>query len=454
MKIIIIGGGEIGFYLAERLTRENKDVVLIDNDFERVQRARQVFDVQVIHGEGSSPKVLHRAGIDGAEMVVAVTTSDEVNMIACLIAKTQSNVPVKVARIRNLEYIHDTNILDKDGLGIDCHINPEMEAADQIINLCQVPEARSVISLADGRFRIFSVKIDSKSGLLGHKLKDLPEFSPQNKVLICVIRRNDKTVIPTGETVIQAEDLLWVISTQDSVHEVFDNIGINSSPIRSAMIFGSTITSKFLAQKLLEQKIGVKIVGTDRERCEQFARELENVLVLHVPNIDASALIEENIDEYSVFIASSSDDEDNILASLLAKRLGVKKAITLLDRPTYQSIIHAIGVDNVVNRRIAAADKILQYLRKGKVQSISSVGDTGTEAIEFEAMHTSDAIGKPLHKIRFPKGSLVVGILRDGKPMIPRGNDIIAPGDRVIIVTLQHVIPKVEKIFQVKVDYF
>ena len=454
MKIIIIGGGEIGFYLAERLTRENKDVVLIDNDVERVQYARQVFDVQVVHGEGSSPKVLHNAGIDDAQMVVAVTTSDEVNMIACLIANTQSNVPVKIARIRNLEYINDTNILSREGLGIDCHINPEMEAAEQIINLCKVPQARSVIELADGEFRIFSVYIDSTSGLLGNKLRDLPEFSPQNKVLICVIRRTDKTLIPTGDTVIEAGDILWLISTKDSVHEVFANIGINSSPIRSAMIFGSTITAQFVAQKLLDQKIGVKIVATNRERCEQLAEELENVLVLHVPDIDASALIEENVEDYSVFIASSSDDEDNILASLLAKRLGVHKAISLLDRPTYQSIIHAIGVDNVVNRRIAAADKILQYLRKGKVQSISSVGDTGTEAIEFEAMQTSDAVGKPLHKIRFPKGSLVVGILREGKPVIPRGNDVIAPGDRVIIVALQHIIPKVEKIFQVKVDYF
>ena len=454
MKVIIIGGGEIGFYLAERLTSENMDVVLIDNNFDRTQLAHQELDIQVIHGEGSSPLVLAKAGIQNAEMVIAVTTSDEVNMIACLIASDQSHVPVKVARIRNLEYIHNSNILGSDHLGIDCHINPEMEAAEKIVNLCKVPSAGAVVDLAEGKLRMFSVRLDRSNRLVGKKLKELAEFGPDNQVLICAIQRHGQTLIPTGDTMIEHDDVLWLITVPAAVHDILSHIGIKSAPVRRAMIFGGSITSRFVAERLVAEKITVKMIHTERKGAEELAQSLENVLVLHVPNIDRDILVQENIEDFSVFIATSNDDEDNILASILAKRLGVDKAVTLLDRMTYNSIINAIGVDNVVNRRYAAADRILQYIRKGKVQSTSSVGDTGAEAIEFEALQSSDAVGKPLHEIRFPKGSLVVGILKNGSAIIPRGRDVIEAGDRVVIITLPHAIPKVEKIFQVKVEYF
>ena len=454
MKIIIVGGGEIGFYLAERLTRESRDVVLIDKDPARVALARQEFDIQVIQGEGSSPRVLKRAGIQDAEMLVAVTSSDEVNIVACLIAQSYSHVPVKVARIRNTEYINDTDILSSEHLGIDCHINPEKEAAQKIFNLCQVPAAGTVINLGEDKFRMFSVKMPADNGIVGHKLRDLPEFSSENKTLVSMIQRQNQTLIPIGDTVIEADDILWLVSTKDIVHQVLSNIGINSSPIKRAMIFGGEITTRFIAQALLEEKIAVKILCNNLENCESLAQTLDDVLVLHVPSITAEILLEENISNYSVFIATGKDDEENILASLLAKRMGVSKAITLLDRPTYQAIVQAVGVDNSVNRRIAAADKILQYLRKGKVQSTSSVGSTGAEAIEFEALQTADAVGKPLFQVKFPKDSIVAGILRDDEAIIPKGNDIIQPGDRVIIIALGPVIPKVEKVFQVKVSFF
>lgn len=454
MKVIVIGGGEVGFYLAERLSKESKDVVLIDNNAQRVQLARQEMDIQAIQGEGSSPLVLKQAGIKDAKLVVAVTTSDEVNMVACLIAQAQSKVPVQVARIRNLEYINDTDILSSEHLGIDCHINPEMEAAERILDHCHVPQAQAVIKLADGMFRLFSVVLPEDNELVGHRLMDLPQFSPSNKALICSIQRKGETLIPKGDTVIKAGDVLWLVSTRENVQEVLANVGLSSTPVKRAMLFGGGITTRFVAKKLLDEKIGVKIIDTDRERCETLAHTLDDVLVLHVNNITAEMLVEENITDYSVFIATGKNEEDNILASLLAKRLGVQKAITLIERQTYQSIIHAMGVDNVINRRIAAADKILQYIRKGKVQSTSSIGDTGAEAIEFEALQTSDAVGKPLYQVKFPKGSLVVGILRNKEAIIPRGQDIIQPGDRVVIISLNSVIPKVEKIFQVKVNYF
>ncbi len=454
MRIIIIGGGEIGFYLAERLTRESRDVVLIDKDAQRVLLARREFDIQVIHGEGSSPKVLMEAGIQDAQMVVAVTTSDEVNMVACLIAQSHSRVPIKIARIRNTEYINDTNILSSEHIGIDCHINPEMEAANKIDNLCQIPSAGAVIPLGDDKFRMFSVKLPDSNGLIGHKLRDLPEFSPDNKALVSMIQRQNKTLIPTGETVLEKGDVLWLVSTKEGVRDVLESMGIDSSPVKRAMIFGSGITTVFVARKLMENKIKVKILSSDRKRCDVMAEKLDDALVLHVPSVTADMLMEENISDYSAFIATGRDDEENILATLLAKRMGASKTITLLDRPTYQSIVEAVGVDNSVNRRMAAADKILQYLRKGKVQSTSSVGATGAEAIEFEALRTADAVGKPLYKIKFPLGSIVAGILRNGQAIIPRGNDIILPKDRVIVIALDPVIPKVEKVFQVKVSFF
>jgi trk/ktr system potassium uptake protein len=454
LKVVIIGGGETGFHLAERLSLENNDVVLIEQNPERVALARQEFDIQVILGEGSSPSVLKQAGVENAQMVVAVTTSDEVNMIACLIATDLGQVPVKVARIRNLEYLDQTSILGPDHLNIDCHINPEMEAAESILNLCDVPSAGSVLDLIDGKLRMISVVPPETSPVVGKKLMDLPEFRPDNDVLVCAVEHKGRTVIPTGQTVLHPGDLLWLVATPDRVHEVLTEIGIQSEPIRRAMIFGGGFTAEFLAEKFLANKIEVKLIHTDRDRCKQLAEQLDGALVLHIQELDMEVLVEEYIRDFSVFVAAGSSDEDNIMSALLAKRLGVKKAVTLLDRRTYNSVVSAIGVDNVVNKRIAAADKILQYLRKGKVQSASSIGDTGAEAIEFEALQTSDAVGKPLHEIRFPKGSLVVGILRNGEVVTPKGKDVIQAGDRVVIIALANVIPKVEKLFQVKVNFF
>lgn len=454
MNFIVVGAGEVGYHLSLRLSQEKMDVVVIDKDEGKVKRVIDNLDVQAIHGSGSSFETLKQAGIENADMLIAATNSDEVNMISCLVASAQSKVPIKIARIRNPEYIQNPGILGEKHLNIDLTINPEQEMVRSIARLVEIPDVADVVEFAEGRVRISGIKVDPHSYVTGKKLRDLSKENEKHDIIIAAIFRNDQVIIPRGDDVIQENDLVYAVTESKKITTVTNYFKEKEQRAQRIMILGGGDIGVELAQRLERKAIKTKIIEPDEQRCLQIAEKLEKTIVLRGNGTDRELLEEENIKDVDVFIAVSEDEQTNILVSLLAKRLGAKKVISLINNISYSPLVSSIGVDIVVSPHLAAISRILQFIRKGKVLSVASFSKENAEAIEIVALDTSDLVNRPLKDIKFPRGAIIGAVVRDEEIIIPTGNTIILPGDRVIIFTLTSTIPSVEKTLMVKMEYW
>ncbi|NIQ37289.1 MAG: Trk system potassium transporter TrkA [Proteobacteria bacterium] len=457
MNIIIIGAGEVGYNLAKKLSKEGHDVVVVDHDAERIRQIDESLDVKALLGEGSSPAILKQAGMEEAEMVIAVTDSDEINMVACLIAGTQSKIPKRVARIRNLEYTRETKIFDEEHLDIDLCINPELETAKTIVRLVEHPGSADFAEFAEGRVELIGVKIDDDSFVMGKKLKELREVRaqfPDLKVLIVAISRDDRIIIPHGDETVFAGDILYAVVDRQSVKDVLSYLRKEEEPVKRIIIGSGSAIGFEVARQLEDKGIAIRVMEKDVDRCQQLAENLEKALILRGEMTDQSILREEGIEETDFFISVSDDEDANILASLLAKRLGAKKTVTLVRHLHYLSVLPTIGIDAVVSPRLSAIGRIMHYIRKGKVLSVATLREEDAEVIETVALETSDIVNRPIREVKFPKGALIGAVVRNGDVIIPGGNDVILPEDRVVIFALQSSIPKVEKALMVKLEYF
>jgi trk system potassium uptake protein TrkA len=457
VKIIIIGAGEVGCNLAKKLSKEGHDVVVVDHNPEKVRTIDETLDVKALLGKGSSPGVLKQAGMEEAELVIAVTDSDEINMVACLIAGTQSKIPKRIARIRNLEYTQETRIFDEQHLDIDLCINPEMETAKTIVRLIENPGSADFAEFADGKVELIGVRIDGDSYVTGKKLRELREVRerfPDLKVLIVAISRDDQIIIPHGDETIYKGDVLYAVVDRQSVGKVLVYLRKEEEPVKRVFIAGGSPIGFEVARQLQKGGIGVRLVEADSTRCRRMAESLEKVLILQGEMTDQTLLKEEGIEEADFFVSTSDDEEANILASLLAKRLGAKKTITLVRHLHYLSVLPAIGIDAVVSPRLSAIGRIMHYIRKGKVLSVATLKEEDAEVIETVALETSDIVNRPIKELRFPEGALIGAVVRGDNVIIPSGEDIILPGDRVVIFALQSSIRKVEKALMVKLEYF
>lgn len=452
MKIIIVGAGEVGFHAAQRLSSENQDVVLIDKDPEKIKRITENLDIQAILGSGTSPETLKISGVREADMLVAATDSDEANLIACLLARNMNKFILKVARVRNREYLEEKDLFGKDLLGVDQIINPESAMVETILNLMMVPGASDVINFVDGRIKLIGFTVRSDSHLAGRQLLDLNDLV--DNLLIGAIIRGERVLIPHGEDVIQAEDLVYFVTRSNEVNRVFDFLGIKEEETRRVIIIGGGETGAALADALDKTKMHVKVIEKDSQRCGNLAEKLERVIVINGDGTDKDLLLEENIGEMDFMVALTGDEENNVLMSLLAKELGVKKTITRIGKLSYIPLVSAIGIDTIVSPRLSAVKAILQYIRRGKIISVAPLKGEHAEAIEAEALETSDIVDRPISRIKFPKGTLVGAIIRGDEIIIPRGDTLIKGKDRLIIFTLQKVIPQLEKLLTVKLDYF
>lgn len=454
MKIIIVGAGEVGYNIADVLSKEGLDVTIIDQDESRLQEVAEKLDVLTVHGKGSSPQVLRQAGLDSADMIIAVTNSDDTNMVACLLASSQSNVAYKVARIRNAELDGTSVIFDKDHLNINLCINPEREAVKNALNLIEFPGATEIIDFVEGRIKLIGFSIDPESPLLGKTLRELRILYPQTKVLITSIIRKEKLLEPTGNTQILAGDYVFAVAASYELHEMLRIYGKNSTPLKRIFIMGGGNTGFMLAEALQARGLSTKVIEKDHGRCEDLASILEKVTVLHGDGTDQGLLKEENIQEMDCFIAVTDDEEANILGALLAKRLGAKKSIALINRVEYMPLVSTVGIDGVINPRHAAVSKILNFIRKGKIVSATPLHDERVEAYEVIALETADITDRPIKDIKFPPGTIVGAIIRNDDILIPDGESIIRPNDHAIIFTFRSTVPKLEKMLTVKLDYF
>lgn len=454
MNLIIVGAGEVGYHLAARLSQQKMDIAVIEKDEEKAARVIDTLDVQAIHGSGSSVETLKQAGIENADMLIAVTNSDEVNMISCLVASVQSKAITKIARIRNPEYNQSLGIIGENHLNIDLAINPEFELVNTLARLVEIPDATDVVEFAEGRVRITGIKVDPNSYVAGKKLRNLTQENEQHDIIIAALFRGDKIIIPRGNDIIESNDLVYAVTESKKIAAVTNYFKEKARKINLIMILGGGDIAVELAQCLEKKGITIKLIENDEERCEEIADILEKTIVLRGSGTDQELLEEENIKDVDVFIAISEDEQTNILVSLLAKRLGAKKVISLINNLSYTSLVSNIGVDTVVSPHLSAINRILQFIRKGKVLSVASFHEESAEAIEIVALDTSDLVNKPLRDIKFPRGAIIGAAVRDTEIIIPTGDTIILPGDRVIIFTLTSAIPSVEKTLMVKMEYW
>ena len=453
MKIIIVGAGQVGFHIASRLAYENKDVVVIDTDPAAIAQVSEKIDVDVIVGSGSSPLILEEAGVKEAEILLAVTDSDETNLVACLMADTISPTTKKLARIRKRDYDEYHQIFQDASPHIDTVINPEIEVVKTIERFMSVPGAVDVGDFADGRLKLVGIFMDKDARLAGVRLSGLSDKIGVRTLVAAVVREGE-TIIPRGDDRLYPGDLIYFISEEQGLENILKAFNKHVKPIKRAMIIGGGRIGLRLAKALEQQSIYTKLIERSQARCSEIVEQMNKVLVIQGDGSDQSLLQEENIQEMDVVITLTDDEETNILASLLAKKMGARKTITKLSKFGYFSLMSTIGLEQVVSTRLSAINTILQHIRRGKVLSAQTMTGEQAEVLEAVALETSEIVGKPLKRTKIPQGALVIGIIRDDKIEIPSGDSVIQPNDRIIIFVRRQVVSKIEKILTVKLEFF
>jgi trk/ktr system potassium uptake protein len=454
LKILVVGAGEVGYHIASHLAYEKKDVVVIDTDSSALGRVAENVDVQTIDGSGSSPEILEEAGIREAEIVLAVTNSDEVNLVACLVADILSPSTIKMARIRASAFDHYGEAFQNHAPHIDTVINPEIEVVRTIERMMRLPGAVDVGELAGGRVKFVGVNLESGSRLDGVRLQDLSGVIGTQAPLIAAVVREEKLTIPRGSDCLRAGDLVYFVCEKEKVLDSLKIFNKHVAPIRRAMIIGGGRIGFRLARALEDGPVYTRIVEKSADRCRMLAEHLNKAVILHGDGSDQDLLSQENIRDMDVVVTLTGDEETNILASLLVKRLGAKKTITQISKFSYFPLVSTIGLEQVVSPRLSAINSILQHIRKGKVLSAISLKGEQAEVIEAVALETSGIVGKPLQQISLPKGVLVTSIIRGETVIIPSGESVIEPDDRIIVFAGRQAIGKLEKILAVKLEYF
>ncbi|NLW82562.1 MAG: Trk system potassium transporter TrkA [Desulfovibrionales bacterium] len=443
MKAIIIGAGEVGFYVAQRLASEQKDVVVIDRNPAVLQRILDHMDVQVLEGSGCSPLVLGEAGIQKANMLLAVTDSDEINLMACTFANMLAPGLTKLARIRNDEYIAYAEHLSRE-IGIGIIVNPEVEVVRTIEHMLSAPGAVDISDLAGGRIKLAGTWITEANPLAGTRLMDLRGKVGDRRMIVAAIVRNDKVIVPSGADEIRRGDLVYFVCEDTELQPVFSFLGNRPGRKSNVLIIGGGNIGLRLARSLEKKPLHVKLMDKNPERCTILANELGRTVVLNGDGTDQEALQEENIGQMDVIVTMTGNEESNILSSLLAKKLGTPMAITRLNKIAYMPLVRAIGLEHIVSPRMSAVNSIFKHVRKGGVLSTVAIKDQA-EAMEALVSQDSSLVGQPLKDLNFPMGVLVLCIMRQDSVLIPSGNDVILSGDRFIILSLTESIPDVER---------
>ncbi|NUO07763.1 MAG: Trk system potassium transporter TrkA [Candidatus Brocadia sp.] len=451
MKIVIVGAGAVGSNLAKQLSKEGHDISVVEKDLDLVKRISEKMDVFVVSGSASSPIILEEAGIKNADMILAVTNSDEINMVVCTIAHSYG-VKTKIARIRSTELSDEQPLLHQNGFHIDHVINPEKITISSILNIIGTPGAIYVADFTEGDILLRGFNVPEDAPIVGKKLSELKEIESTDSFLIVAIQRNEQMVIPTGDTKILSHDNIFVLVAREALPYFLPMVNRRADEVEKVVIYGVNRASLELAKKLEGQKIGVTIVEPDKEKTQQAATVLDKTIILQGNALEIDLLKESSIDIADFFVALSEDEQTNILSSLLAKRLGAKKAIVLTVEPAFVPIINSLGLDIVINPRLITVGSILQYIRRGHTLSVVKFHQSEAEAIELIAEEGSRIVGKPLKETSFPQGAILGAIVREGVMQIPAGNTVIKPNERVIVFALSNAIEKVQSLFIGKKD--
>ena len=458
MKIIVCGAGQVGSNIARHLALENHDVTVVDQSENLVRQISDAYDVNGVVGHGSHPDVLESAGIADTDLIIAVTFADETNMVACQIAHSLFGVPTKIARIRHQSYLQPSwaNMFSRDHMPIDVIISPEIEVARAVTRRLEVPGAFEMIPLVDNKVKLLGVRCNPDCPLVNTPLRQLTQLFPDLIIVIVGIVRDSKPMVPEGEDQMIAGDEVYFVVDSDQTDRAMAAFGHEEREARSLLIFGGGNIGMFLAKELEKNHewVRAKIIEHDKVRAEEIAGELERTTVINGSVIDQEILEEANVAGAETVVAVTNNDETNILSSLLAKKLGCSRVITLVNNSSYEGLVGSIGIDVTVSPRNITVSKILQHVRRGRIHSVHTLREDFGELIEAEALQTSELVGPPLRDIKLPHGVLIGAIVRDGATIYPSGDTIIEAGDRVVLFAAADVIRKVEKMFSVQLEYF
>ena len=457
MKIVILGAGQVGTSMAEILSLEANDITLIDRNPNQLEGLQDRLDIRTIIGNGPHPSILEQAGIEDADLLLAVTDQDEVNMAACQIAHTLYRTPKKIARIRATEYLTHPEIFCNESIPIDFIISPEQIITQQILALIENPGALQVVEFAGGRIQLVGVRAYFGGPLVGHELRDLRKHLPMINTRVAAVYRRDRAIIPLGETIIEPDDEVFFIAAKAHIREVMSELRSVETPGRRVILAGAGNIGLRLARTLEDNDYQVKLIERNPDRVREVADLLEDTVVLHGDAADQELLWQENIDQTEVFCALTNADEANILSGMLAKRLGAKHAIALVSRSAYVDLIDSSVLDVAISPQLATVGTLLTHIRRGDMAAVHSLRRGAAEAIEAIAHGdpaTSQVVGRRIDEISLPPGTTLSALVRGENVIIAKGSTVIEAEDHVIIFVIdKQRIPEVERLFQVAATF-
>ena len=457
MKILILGAGQVGGTLAENLAKEAFDITLVDHDSQRLQELADRLDIQTINGWASHPDVLRKAGADDADMLVAVTSSDEVNMIACQVCYSLFRTPTKIARIRSSSYLTREGFFSKEHMPIDVLINPEQVVTRHIHELLKHPGALQVLDFADGRVQLVAMRAYYGGPLVGQALSFLAKHMPKADTRVAAIFRRGRAIIPQGDTVIEADDEVFFIAATEHIDAVMAELRNVERPFKRVMIAGGGNVGASLAQAL-ENDYAVKLLEFSVPRAKHLADSLAKTVVLQGDATDRELLLEENIEQCDAFCAVTNDDEVNIMSSLMAKRLGVRQVLTLISKPAYVDLVQGGDIDIAVSPQQATTSSLLSHVRRADVARVHSLRRGAAEAIEAIAHgdeRSSKVVGRRISDIDLPKGTTIGAIVRGSDVLIAHDDVVVESDDHVILFLVdKKEVRAVERLFQVGLAFF
>jgi trk system potassium uptake protein TrkA len=457
MKIIILGAGQVGGTLAENLAGEANDITVVDNNADRLRELQNRLDIRTIQGHGSYPDLLKRAGADDADMLIAVTSSDEINMIACQIAHSLFRVPTKIARVRATIYLRNPQLFSNDNIPIDVIISPEQVVTNYIERLLEHPGALQVLDFAGGKVQLVAVKAFYGGPLVGQEIAYLRQHMPNVETRVAAIFRRDRPIIPEGSTVIEVDDEVFFIAARNHIRAVMSELRRLELSYRNIIIAGGGNIGERLALAI-ENRYQVKIIERNPKRCEHLAQKLSKTIVMQGNASDQDLLLEISIEEADVFLALTNDDEANIMSSMLAKRLGARKVMTLINNPAYVDLVQGGEIDIAISPQLATIGSLLAHVRRGDVVNVHSLRRGAAEAIEAVAhgdAKSSKVVGKSIGEIDLPEGTTIGAIVRDDKVLIAHDDVVVEADDHVIMFLIdKRRISDVERLFQVGINFF
>ncbi|MEM8631899.1 MAG: Trk system potassium transporter TrkA [Pseudomonadota bacterium] len=458
MKVIICGAGQVGWQIARHLSSEKNDVTVVDNNADLVRRATDALDVQGIAGFASYPDVLDRAGARDADMLIAATQSDEVNMVTCQVAHSVFTVPRKIARLRSKSYLTAiySDLYRRDHMPIDVVISPEREVAEAALQRLSAPAAFDTELFLDERAQLLGLALSADCPVLNTPLRQLTDLFSTLRAVVVGVRRDGTLFVPDPDDQLFAEDDVYVFSHVEDVQRTLEIFGKTNQRQERMVIVGGGNVGLAVAKALEEQpeRVRVKIIERDRACAERVAEELERTIVLHGDGLNIELLAEANVERADAILAVTDDDKTNILAAVRAKAAGAKMAIALINDPTLTPLMHTLDIDAYINPRATTVSSILRHIRQGRVRDVYSIGDTEAEVIEAQVLSTSPIAGQAVRDLNFPEGALI-GAIRKGKEVIkPTGSTRIEEGDVLAMFALTSDVAEVERLLQVSIDFF